>query len=95
MTRYSVQPRENICKRLWIMKQSAIDPLKTSSKRFIQKTAEATGDSVGNKIIDKIIRVSKTSPQNNLETNKEIPREKYTSPELKLKIIDYLRLKED
>ena len=31
-------------------KQSATDALKTSSKRFIQKTAEATGDLIANKI---------------------------------------------
>ena len=31
-------------------KQSATDELKTSWKRFIQKTAEATGDLIGNKI---------------------------------------------
>ena len=36
------------------------------------QTAEATGDLIGNKIADKITRVSKTSPQNNLEINKEI-----------------------
>ena len=31
-------------------KQSATDALKTTSKRVIQKTVEATGDSIGNKI---------------------------------------------
>ena len=37
-------------------KQSATSALKTNSKRVIQKTAEATGDLVGNnKISDKII----------------------------------------
>ena len=46
-------------------------PLKTASKRGIQKTAEATGDLIGNRIADKFIRASKTSPQNNLETNEE------------------------
>ena len=40
-------------------KKSATDALKTSSKRVIQKTAEATGDLIGNK------RVSKNSQQNN------------------------------
>ena len=33
-------------------KQSATDPLKTASKRAIQKIAEATGDLIGNKIAD-------------------------------------------
>ena len=35
--------------------------LKTASKRAIQKTAEATGDLVGNKTADKITSVSKKS----------------------------------
>ena len=35
----------------------------------LKKTFEATGDSIGNKIVDKITRVSKNSPQNNSETN--------------------------
>ena len=51
------------------------DALKTSSKRVIQKIAEATGDLIGNKIANKFTRVSKTSPQDNLETNEEILRE--------------------
>ena len=34
-------------------KKSATDPMKPASKRAIQKTAEATGDLVGNKIADK------------------------------------------
>ena len=33
-----------------------------------QKTAEETGDVIGNKITDRITIVSRTSPQNNLET---------------------------
>ena len=52
-------------------KQSATDALKTASKRKIQKPAEATGDLIGNKIADEISRVSKTSPQNNSETNQK------------------------
>ena len=34
-------------------KQSATDAIKTSSKRFIQKTAEVTGDLIGNKIANR------------------------------------------
>ena len=56
---------------------------------------EVTGDLIGNKIADKITRVSKTSPQNNLETSEEILREKHISLELRQKIIDDLRLKKD
>ena len=40
-------------------KKSEIDALKIASKRAIQKTAEATGDLVGNKIADKITSYSK------------------------------------
>ena len=60
-------------------KQSATDVLKTASKSAIQKTAEATGDLFGNKIANKIIKVSKNSQQKNSETvanenDKEIPK---------------------
>ena len=46
-------------------KQSATDALKTASKRVVQKTAEGTGDLIGNKIAGRITKFSKTSPQNN------------------------------
>ena len=52
-------------------KKSATDAVKTTSKKAIKKTAEAPGDLIGNKIVDKTIRVSKTSPQNNSEVNEE------------------------
>ena len=38
-----------------------IDMAKTDSKRVVQKTAEATGDLIGNKIADKITSASKIS----------------------------------
>ena len=66
-------------------KQFATDAFKTSSRRFIQKTAEATGDLIGNKIHGKFTRVSKTLPQNNLETNEEMLRGKYIFRELRQK----------
>ena len=75
-------------------KQSATDAIKTS-KRAIQKTAEAKRDLIGNKIADKISRASKTSPKNNSETNEEeILRDKYVSPELRKNLLIMLRLKE-
>ena len=40
-------------------KKSETDAINTASKRAIQKTAEATGDLIGNKIADKIRSVSK------------------------------------
>ena len=76
--------------------QSATDAFKTALIRAIQETAEATGDVIEKKITDKITRAQKTSPHNNLETNEEkILREEYIPPELRQKIIDGLRLKEE
>ena len=40
-------------------KKSTTDAIKTASKRAIQKTAEATGDLIGNKKADKITSISK------------------------------------
>ena len=61
-------------------KISSTDQLQTSSKKLIQKTAEAAGDFIGNKVANKITRISKDSQQNNSETvtneyDKEIPKE--------------------
>ena len=53
---------------------------------------------IGNKIANRITKVSKNSQQNDSETvtkehDKEIPKEKYVSPEERQEIIDELRLK--
>ena len=55
-------------------------------KRVIQKPAEATDASIGNKIANKVIKISKDSQQNNSQpvTNdydKGITKEMYVSPE--------------
>ena len=76
-------------------KKSATDAFKIASKRAIQKTAEATGDLVGNKIADKITSYSKKTPANELHSNdacNEMPKERYISPQERQKIIDDLRL---
>ena len=52
-------------KLLHLAKKSATDALKTFSKRVIQKTVEATGDLISNKIAN---RITKVSQQNNSET---------------------------
>ena len=54
-------------------------------------------DLIGNKIVDRITKVSETSQQNNSETvivehDKEIPKERYISPRERQEIIDDLRL---
>ena len=51
-------------------KQCAGDAFKTASKRAIQKTAEATSDLTGNKMGDKITKISRSSLQNSSETVK-------------------------
>ena len=65
---------------------------------LIQKTAGATDDLIGNKIGDRIIKVSQNSQQNNSEAvtnenDKELPKERYISIEERQKVIDDLRLK--
>ena len=75
-------------------KESATDVIKITSRRVILKTAEATGDLIGNKIADRITEVSRISSQSNSETvtipkyrNKEIPKERHISPEERPKIM--------
>ena len=80
-------------------KKSATGAIKTASKRAIQKTAEATGYLIGNKIADKITSVSKKSstelhskelPLN--EANNEITKERYISQQKRPQISDDIRL---
>ena len=52
-------------KRLDCAKKSTTDAIKTASKRAIQKTAEATGDLIGNKIADKITCFKRKNLQKN------------------------------
>ena len=84
-------------------KRFTADAIKTASKRAIPKTAEATGELIGNKIADKITSVSKKPamelyskelPNNNNETDAEITthKKRYVSPEERRQIIDELRL---
>ena len=63
-------------------KQSTTDAIKTDWKKEIGKSSDGTGDSIGNKIADKITRDSKTSPQKSSEANdEEILRERFILPE--------------
>ena len=70
------------------------DVIKTTSKRAIQKTAEAAGDLISYKIADQIKSVSKSSKNDLHEANNEIeiPKERYKSSEERQQIIDELRL---
>ena len=82
------------------VKKYTADAIKAASKRTIQKTAEATGDFIGNKIADKITSVSKKKFTKELpndetkEKNVEITthKERYISPKERQQIIDELRL---
>ena len=90
----------NICgqKLLDSAKKSTTDTIKTTSKRAIQKTAEATGDLIGNKIPDKLTSVSKKSTkelpndETELDVERATPKKRYISPEERQQIIDELRL---
>ena len=57
-------------------KKSTTDAIKTASKRAIQKTAEATGDLISNKIADKITSVSKKALKELQNDEMEAPKKK-------------------
>ena len=48
--------------------KTRIDAVKTASKRVVQKTAEATGDLIGNKITDKITSIGKPKEKETKKT---------------------------
>ena len=68
---------------LILLKNLQTDAFKIDSKRAIPKTAEATGDLIGNKIAHKIT---------SYDVSNETPKERYISPQERQKIIDELRL---
>ena len=66
-----------------------------AGKKIVHKSAEATGDLIGNKIADKITSASKKSHNEEMQSNEvdnEIPKERYISSKERQKIIDELRL---
>ena len=65
-----------------------IDAAKTVSKRVVQKSAEATGDLIGNKIADKITSIGKSKEKEKTKKVEEI----YIPPEKGQQIIDELKL---
>ena len=81
-------------------KKSTTDAMKTASKRANQKTAEAFGDLIDNKIADKITSVSKKKSKKELDNNDDetedveivTPKKRYISPEEVKQIIEELRL---
>ena len=86
--KYSQKPLDNA-------KKSATNAIETASQRAIQKTSEATGDLIGNKIADKITSVSKSpmgSKNDDANSELEVPKKRYISPEERQQIIDELGL---
>ena len=65
-------------KNLLIAKKSTTVAIKAASKRAIQKTAETTVDLIGNKIVDKITRVSKKSTKELANDQTEVDVERAT-----------------
>ena len=61
--------------------KTGIDAAKTASERVVQKTAEAAGDLIGNKIADKITSIGKPKEKRTKKTRRNIysTREKTTN----------------
>ena len=86
-------------------KKITADAIKAALKRAIQKTAEATGDLISNKIADRTTSVwtelqSKKKPDKELNNNDDetesveiaTPKRRYISPEERKQIIEELML---
>ena len=71
-------------KLMGIATKTWTDAAKTASKWVVQKTAEATGDLITNKIADKITTVGKTKSREKEKEKQEI----YILPEKRQQIID-------
>ena len=67
-----------------------------AGKKIVHKSAEATGDLIGNKTADKIMaKLLKKSQNEEIQSNEvnyEIPKERYIPRKEREKIIDQLRL---
>ena len=68
--------------------KTGIEAAKTASKTVVLKTAEVTGDLIGNKIADKITSTGKLKEKEERNKAEEI----YIPPEKRQQIIDALRL---
>ena len=75
-------------KVIYTTKKQGSEFVKTAGKRIVQKSAEPTGDLIGNKIADKITSLGKLKNKEK-ETNEE---EIIIPPEKKQQIINDLRL---
>ena len=68
--------------------KTGINVAKTASKRVVQKPAEATGDLIGNKIVDKITSLGKIKSKEKEDERQEI----YIPPEKRQQVVDDSRL---
>ena len=68
--------------------KTGIDAAKTASKGVVQKTAENTGDFIGNKMADKITSIGKQKEKEKTKGIGEI----YIPPEKRQQNIDDIRL---
>ena len=66
--------------------KTGIDAAKTAPKRVVQKTAEAIGHLIGNKMADKITSISKPKEKEKASNAEEI----HIPPEKRQQIIDDL-----
>ena len=74
-------------------KKSTTDGIKTASKRAIQKTAEGTGDLIGNKIADKRTSLSRKKSTKELHNNNDDETKEKMQKELLVKKIHISRRK--
>ena len=70
--------------------KTGIDATKTVSKRVVQKTEEATGDLIGNKIADKITSIGRPKVKEKQKAKRN--SRNFIPPEKRQQIIDDLRL---
>ena len=80
-----------------IFKDTGKKIISTAEKKVINKTAEATGDLIGNKIADKTTNIGNANAKNSndkklKEQRGEELEEIYISPEKRAEIIEKLRL---
>ena len=66
--------------------KTGLDALKTASKNVVHKAAEATGDFIGNKIADKIVKLKLLSDKNSIDVEEII-----IPPEKREEILNELR----
>ena len=67
--------------------KTGIDAAKTAWKRAVQKTAEAAGDLIGNKIADKITSINKPKEKEKKNRSNLYPTRKKTTSYWRLEIL--------